>query len=201
MKSPFVLVLLMTAFATVVLAGSDNILKNIEFTQTSATGLPAEWLVFCPPVTDTNDTSIVRGTPDLFAIDPEMPFKGKASLRISSPTAVRVGLLQSKLPVSAGQIIRFSCWIKANAIRNSANEGAWVRLGFSNISDSSKQTTAYKQSKFLKSPTATFDWLYLEGEATVPKEADHVEFGMFLWCTEGTVWFANPRVEIINTKS
>ncbi len=200
MRLSTLLALLITSYATVALAGSDNILKNVAFSQTTTTGLPSDWMVFCPPVNNASDASLTQGSLDLFAVDTDTLYKGKATLRISSLTPVRVGLLQTNLPASVGQTIRFSGWIKANGIKNSGNEGAWIRLGFSNLSDPSKQAEAYKYSKFLKSPSDTFDWLYVEGEATVPAEADHVEFGMFLWRTSGTVWFANPRVELIDSK-
>lgn len=184
----------MLAMTVSALAG--NVVTNADFEQRAANGLPADWTVFCPPVTGPGNEGLIRGTPSLFSIDSDTLYKGKATLRISSPDPVRAGLVQGKLPIKPGQRLRFSCWMKGENVKVGSG-GAWVRLGFSNFSEPGKHQAAYRASGFLKSRKANFDWEFYEEEVTVPAETDHVEMGLFLWHTSGTVWFAAPTVEIV----
>jgi lysophospholipase L1-like esterase len=190
---------LIISFRTIpIVNAQENIIQNSSFEQKVAGDHIRLYKIFFPKAPSPNSKGLVQGSPDLLKLDDSTAHTGEYSLRIASGEPVRCGLNQPNLPFIAGQKIRFSVWMKGEGLNPRGKvPGGIVRLAFTNSKDPAAHRIAYKQSGFLKSPEGDFDWTYVTSEVTVPKEAERMEIGCFLWESSGTVWFDDLSVVVI----
>jgi lysophospholipase L1-like esterase len=174
-------------------AQAENILDNAKFSRLRPDGSPADWIYFLPG----SSHGLARANESNIVIDPTVTHNNSKAVRISSDKPVRCSLLQQNIPLAAGQKVRVSVWVKGQDIVTDSKKGAWVRLGFGNRNDAAVQKEVDAQTVFLKADQSTFDWKKFQSEVEIPAGTNRVSLDLFLWYTTGTVWYAEPSVEVI----
>lgn len=120
---------------------------------------------------------------------------GKSSLKLTNASPSSYTPITQKFSVPAGQIVRYSAWIKGENLRsaNAKDKGA------------SLYVEAYGNGKYIfgsygKNLSGTFDWTYVEGLWYLPDHATDFVIGLYLRKgTTGTVWFDDVKVQIEQT--
>ena len=120
---------------------------------------------------------------------------GKSSLKLANASPASYTPITQKFSVPAGQIVRYSAWIKGENLTsaNAKDKGASLYI------------EAYSNGKYIfgsygKNLSGTFDWTYVEGLWYLPDHATDFVAGLYLRKgTTGTVWFDDVKVQIEQT--
>lgn len=91
-----------------------------------------------------------------------------------------------------GKRVRFSAWIKTEAIERSAN--VWMRVD--GLSGLGSRVLAFDNLQG-RAPKGTTDWKNYAVVLDVPNEAEGIYFGFFI-AGEGQAWFNDPKFEIVD---
>ena len=130
------------------------------------------------------------------AIDATAPESGRQSLRLrysrKAPWSEEVfGVATQRFPVAdaAGKTIRFSGWIRTEAI---ATPGGYAGLWWRVDGENGAQLAFDNMEK--RGPHGTTPWTRYQIELAVPANAKQIVFGALL-VGDGTAWFDDLRVE------
>jgi hypothetical protein len=132
---------------------------------------------------------LAMGVPAQFAVDNSVAHDGTQSVRIDATEVTRSYLRSNPIPVTAGEIVEISAWVKTRDVP--PDQGTVILIAEFSRGD--------RKGEVGKVATAdrSLEWQQLAGRVTIPSGCDSLRIRMGFSYSYGTTWWDDVRVSVL----